>query len=177
MPGSLLSVWCMLLYSVLRILYDLVPLFTSPILLIKKLRQRGRCLCPRSQYLWVVRLRFEQWQSRSKAYVLSHHTRLPFTTLWSNWCISLHVSLVKWWSQDFIRAQMVKNPSAVRRPGVDPLVRKIPWRRAWQPTPVFLPREPPWTEKPGRLQSMGLQTVGHGWVTNHTIWFRVSALS
>ena len=24
---------------------------------------------------------------------------------------------------------------------------------------------------------MGLQTVGHGWVTNHTIWFRVSALS
>ena len=27
------------------------------------------------------------------------------------------------------------------RPGFDPLVRKIPWRRAWQPTPVFLPRE------------------------------------
>ena len=23
----------------------------------------------------------------------------------------------------------------------------------------------PWTEKPGRLQSMGLQRVGHGWVT------------
>ena len=22
-----------------------------------------------------------------------------------------------------------------------PWVRKIPWRRAWQPTPVFLPRE------------------------------------
>ena len=22
-----------------------------------------------------------------------------------------------------------------------PLVRKIPWRRAWQPTPVFLPGE------------------------------------
>ena len=24
----------------------------------------------------------------------------------------------------------------------------------------------PWTEKPGRLQSMGLQRVGHNWVTN-----------
>ena len=24
---------------------------------------------------------------------------------------------------------------------VDPWVRKIPWRRAWQPTPVFLPGE------------------------------------
>ena len=25
--------------------------------------------------------------------------------------------------------------------GFDPWVRKIPWRRAWQPTPVFLPGE------------------------------------
>ena len=25
------------------------------------------------------------------------------------------------------------------RPGFDPWVGKIPWRRAWQPTPVFLP--------------------------------------
>ena len=25
----------------------------------------------------------------------------------------------------------------------------MPWRRAWQPTPVFLPGEPPWTEEPG----------------------------
>ena len=28
-----------------------------------------------------------------------------------------------------------------RRPGFDPWVRKIPWRKAWQPTPVFLPGE------------------------------------
>ena len=28
-----------------------------------------------------------------------------------------------------------------RRPGFDPWVRKIPWRREWLPTPVFLPRE------------------------------------
>ena len=28
-----------------------------------------------------------------------------------------------------------------RRPGFDPWVRKIPWRREWQPTPVFLPGE------------------------------------
>ena len=26
-----------------------------------------------------------------------------------------------------------------RRPGVDPWVRKIPWRMKWQPTPVLLP--------------------------------------
>ena len=26
-----------------------------------------------------------------------------------------------------------------KRPGFDPWVEKIPWRRKWQPTPVFLP--------------------------------------
>ncbi|XDA73429.1 hypothetical protein R6Z07F_003652 [Ovis aries] len=28
-----------------------------------------------------------------------------------------------------------------RRPGFDPWVGKIPWRRTWQPTPMFLPSE------------------------------------
>ena len=28
-----------------------------------------------------------------------------------------------------------------RRPGFDPWIGKIPWRRKWQPTPVFLPGE------------------------------------
>ena len=35
-------------------------------------------------------------------------------------------------------AQMVKNLPAE----FDPWVRKIPWRRTWQPTPVFLPGKP-----------------------------------
>ena len=30
-----------------------------------------------------------------------------------------------------------------RKPGFNPSVRKIPWRRVWQPTPVFLPGEFP----------------------------------
>ena len=28
-------------------------------------------------------------------------------------------------------------------------------RRAWKPTPIFLPRDSSWTEKPGGLQAMG----------------------
>ena len=35
------------------------------------------------------------------------------------------------------------------------------WRRAWQPTLVFLPRESPWIAEPGGLQSMGLQRIRH----------------
>ena len=45
---------------------------------------------------------------------------------------------------------------------------KITWRRAWQPSPVFLPGESPWTEEPGRLQSMAWQRVRHDWLTKHT---------
>ena len=36
------------------------------------------------------------------------------------------------------------------RLGFNPWVRKIPWRRKRQPTPVFLPAEFPWTEEPIR---------------------------
>jgi len=38
------------------------------------------------------------------------------------------------------------------RPRFDPWVEKIPWRREWQPSPVFLPGE--FHEQ--RLQSMGV---------------------
>jgi len=39
---------------------------------------------------------------------------------------------------------LLKNPLASARDRRDrdvPWVREIPWRRAWQPTPVFLPGE------------------------------------
>ena len=52
----------------------------------------------------------------------------------------------------------VKNPPANAgdmRLAFDPWVGKIPWRREWQPIPVFLPGESPWTEEPGGLKSMG----------------------
>ena len=45
-----------------------------------------------------------------------------------------------------------------KRHGFDPWVRKISWRRVWQPTAVFLPGESLWTGGPGGLQSMVLQS-------------------
>ena len=38
-------------------------------------------------------------------------------------------------------AQMVKSPPGMQETQADFWVRKIPWRRAWQHTPVFLPRK------------------------------------
>ena len=55
-----------------------------------------------------------------------------------------------------------------RRLGFDPWVRKIPGRRKYQPTSVFLPGVIPWTEEPGGLQSMVLQSVGHDWKCIHS---------
>jgi len=60
-------------------------------------------------------------------------------------------------------AQMVRNLPAMQ----ETWVGKIPWRRAWQPTPVFLSEESAWTEESGGLQSMGSQRVGHHWLTKH----------
>ena len=39
----------------------------------------------------------------------------------------------------------------IRDNSFDLWVRNIPWRRARQPTPVFLPGESPWTEEAGGL--------------------------
>ena len=39
-----------------------------------------------------------------------------------------------------------------------PWVGKMPWRKTWEPMPVFLPRESSWTEEHGRLWSMGWQS-------------------
>ena len=58
-----------------------------------------------------------------------------------------------------------------RRPGLDPWVRKIPWRRKWQPTPVFLPGDShgqrslagysPWGYKESdTTEQLNMQTVG-----------------
>ena len=46
---------------------------------------------------------------------------------------------------------VVKNLPATQETWLVSLGGKIPWRRAWQPTPGFLPGESPWTEEPGGL--------------------------
>ena len=52
--------------------------------------------------------------------------------------------------------QSVKKLPAMWETWVRSLGWEDPWRRAWQPTPVFLPGDSPWTEEPGRLQTMGV---------------------
>ena len=68
----------------------------------------------------------------------------------------VYLTGLPWWLRwERIRLQC-------RRPRLDPWVGKIPWRREWLPTPVFLPGESQGVE-PGGRQSMVLQRVGHSW--------------
>ena len=48
-------------------------------------------------------------------------------------------------------AQMVKNLPAMQETWVQSLSWDDPWRKAWQPTPVYLHEESPWTEVSGGL--------------------------
>ena len=56
------------------------------------------------------------------------------------------------------------------RPGFDPWVRKIPWRREWQPTLVFLPEK-----SHGQRSLVGYSPWGHrvrhDWATNRDTFF------
>ena len=49
--------------------------------------------------------------------------------------LNIYLYLYIWAS---LVAQKVKNPLVMRETWVDLWVGKIPWRRTWQPTPVFL---------------------------------------
>ena len=66
------------------------------------------------------------------SYCLTHssHTLHLHTLV----CSHSHIGLPWWLRQSRICLQC-------RRPRFNSWVRKVPWRRKWQPTPVFLPRE------------------------------------
>ena len=66
-------------------------------------------------------------------------------------------------------AQMVKNLPAMQETWVRAWVGKISWRRAWQPTLVFLPGKFHGQRSLVGYIPWGLQRVGNDWATNtHT---------
>ena len=84
-------------------------------------------------------------------------------------------SKVSYWVQPTVKGgriklpllEGVKNLQAMWETWVQSLVGKIPWRRAWQPTPVCLPGEPH-----GQRSLVGYSPwghrVGHNWATKHS---------
>ena len=98
---------------------------------------------------------YEWWEMRFRWDLLS---------LFLSWWVSLPVTWeteVPWWGGNrlfgaswWLRWWRVH--VQCRRPGFDTWGGKIPWRRAWYPTPVFLPRE-----FHGQRSLVGSHRVGH----------------
>ena len=55
--------------------------------------------------------------------------------------VSSRMSLPYEYIRTSLVAQTVKNFPAMQKAWFNPQVGKIPWRRIWQPSPVFLPGE------------------------------------
>ena len=82
------------------------------------------------------------------------------------------IQMINQWIKGFPGGTSGKEPTCQRRRHkrhrFDPRVRKLPWRRAWQPTPVFLPGEShgqrslvgysPWGAKSSTQLSIGAHT-------------------
>ena len=63
-------------------------------------------------------------------------------------------------------AQTVKNLPAMQNTRVQSLGQEDPLEKGMATHSSVLAWTIPWTEEPGRLQSMGSQRVGHDWVAN-----------
>ena len=69
------------------------------------------------------------------------------------------------WCWGFPSGFAVKNPAANAGNKVQPWVRKVRWRRKWQPTAVFLPGKPHGQRRPEGHSPWGHKEAG---TTEHT---------
>ena len=69
----------------------------------------------------------------------------------------------------FLSGTSSKEPACqCRTHAFNPWVKKIPWRRKWHPTSVFLSGKIPRTEELGGLQSIEPLRAGHDWAIERT---------
>ena len=68
-----------------------------------------------------------------------------------------------WWLR-------LKNPPTMQKTGVWSLGQEDPLQKGMATHSSILAWKIPWTEKPGRLQSMGSLRVGYNWVTSISLF-------
>ena len=76
-----------------------------------------------------------------------------------------------WCTRASLVDQTVKKLFAMQENRVRPLGWEDPWQKEMVTHSSILVTRSPWTEEPGRLQSTGLQRVGHGWATLFFFFF------
>ena len=91
-------------------------------------------------------------------------------------CFLLQLSLRVFYSLTSMVAQTVKRLPTMRESWARSLSWEDPLEKKMATHSSILAWRIPWTEEPGRLQSMGLQRVGHDWVTSlslYIFWIQV----
>ena len=131
---NLLAIWLKVLCKILKwLLFFLVKKenlsFSAPCFLTQKLGEKLFASC--LSYTDIFKLRHSNLRVLKKS---SRHYYIIGT---------------------FLVAEMVRNLPAMQETRFDPWVRKIPWRKEWQPTPVFLPGE-----SHGQMSLVGYSPLG-----------------
>ena len=85
-------------------------------------------------FIWLVKLHERDYQMSNKSTHVTMYGKITDTEILEIISVLniLRASLV---------AQRLKRLPTMRETWFNPWVGKIPWRRKWQPTPVFLPGE------------------------------------
>ena len=99
---------------------------------------------------------------------VSGYTILKTNTQNPHHSFLIRLHMYHWW----LRGQSVCLQCG--RPGFDPWVGKIPWRRKWQPAPVFLPGRPHGQRSLVGHSPWGSQRVRHDWVTLLALLINIS---
>ena len=90
--------------------------------------------------------------------------------VWSDVCFENWPSVL--WRMNSVGAWIMHQNRRCKRHGFDPWVRKIPWSRKWQPTPVFLPGESTWTEEPaGTVHGVTESWTRLMWLNTHMLFY------
>ena len=84
--------------------------------------------------------------------------------------ISHPLKVVKEDSKEYMVAQTLKHLPTMRETWVQSLGREYPQEKEIATHSSTLAWKIPWTEKPGRLQSVGSQRVGHNWMTSLSLF-------
>ena len=116
----------------------------------------------RGDFLWCGILRWGVVLS-----LISRPPSVPFLLTELLLLLTHSVDITLWAS---LVAQMVKCLPTMRETRVQSLGREDLLEKAMAPHSSTLAWKIPWTEEPGRLQSMGLQRVGHDWATSLSLF-------
>ena len=124
-------------------------------------------------FLWFPKCRFRQFLIREWSQSRKMEGQLRILQPWGRVLVlpqGISFSSESVCTITFLVAQTVKHLPTMQETRVQSLGQEDPLEKEMATYSSILPWKIPWTEKPGRLQSMGSQRVGHDWTTSLSLF-------